>query len=263
MLTMNNRMANIIWYDLREKYLDERIYPSMKKSIIENFAFRLLSQDKNDEVSPFPIKLIRSIFTNAAKLKNYSEDGELDKALLDECVTWKINLETFVWMTVERISLCVATPEYEVSDKTDSNTGLPQGMWMYPVGAIKKLGFETSTGEIFIQIYREENNIRQLYSPNPTTQRWEKVTGVEKLSQLYLRRVPEMKNIMEQNSPDLSAISKIVRMNLNADMLKAKDYKEHRMQWGRLLPLLPELLREILAILTQYNVILTLRDHKR
>ena len=256
-------MANIIWYDLREKYLDERIYPSMKKSIIENFAFRLLSQDKNDEVSPFPIKLIRSIFTNAAKLKNYSEDGELDKALLDECVTWKINLETFVWMTVERISLCVATPEYEVSDKTDSNTGLPLGMWVYPVGAIKKLGFETSTGEIFIQLYREENNIRQLYSLNPTTQRWEKVTGVEKLSQLYLRRVPEMKNIMEQNSPDLSAISKIVRMNINADMLKAKDYKEHRMQWRWLLPLLPELLREVLAILTQYNVILTLRNHKR
>lgn len=256
-------MANIIWYDLREKYLDERIYPSMKKSIIENFAFRLLSQDKNDEVSPFPIKLIRSIFTNAAKLKNYSEDGELDQALLDECVTWKINLETFVWMTVERISLCVATPEYEVSDKTDSNTGLPLGMWVYPVGAIKKLGFETSTGEIFIELYREENNIRQLYSLNPTTQRWEKVTGVEKLSQLYLRRVPEMKNIMEQNSPDLSAISKIVRMNINADMLKAKDYKEHRMQWRWLLPLLPELLREVLAILTQYNVILTLRNHKR
>ena len=256
-------MANIIWYDLREKYLDERIYPSMKKSIIENFAFRLLSQDKNDEVSPFPIKLIRSIFTNAAKLKNYSEDGELDQALLDECVTWKINLETFVWMTVERISLCVATPEYEVSDKTDSNTGLPLGMWVYPVGAIKKLGFETSTGEIFIELYREENNIRQLYSLNPTTQRWEKVTGVEKLSQLYLRRVPEMKNIMEQNSPDLSAISKIVRMNIFADMLKAKDYKEHRMQWRWLLPLLPELLREVLAILTQYNVILTLRNHKR
>ena len=256
-------MTNIIWYDLREKYLDERIYPSMKKSIIENFAFRLLSQDKTDEVSPFPIKLIRSIFTNATKLKNYSEDGELDKASLYECATWRIILETFVWMTVERISLCVATPEYELCDKTDSNTGLPRGMWMYPVGAIKKLGFETYTGEIFIQLYREENNIRQLYSWNPTTQRWEKVTGVEKLSQLYLRRIPEMKNIMEHNSPDLSTINKIVRMNLNSDMLKAIDYKEYRMQWERILPLLPELLREVLAILTQYNVILTLRNHKR
>ena len=256
-------MTNIIWYDLREKYLDERIYPSMKKSIIENFAFRLLSQDKNDEASPFPIKLIRSIFTNAAKLKNYSEDGELDKTLLDECVRWRINLETFVWMTVERISLCVAPPEYEVSDKTDSNTGLPLRMWMYPVGAIKKLGFETSTGEIFIQLYRENNNnILQLYSQNPTTQKWEKVTGVKKLSQLYLRRMPEMKSIMKHNSPDLSAISKIVSMNLNSDLLKAKNNKEYRNLWESLLPLLPELLREVLAILTQYNVILTLRNHK-
>ncbi|MDE7463362.1 MAG: hypothetical protein K2M88_09410 [Muribaculaceae bacterium] len=259
---MNNKMTNIIWYDLREKYMDERIYPSMKKSIIENFAFRLLSQDKNDEASPFPIKLIRSIFTNAAKLKNYSEDGELDKTLLDECVTWRINLETFVWMTVERISLCVATTEYEVSDQTDSNTGLPMGMWMYPVGAIKKLGFETSTGEIFIELYREENNIRQLYSLNPTTQRWEKVTGVEKLSQLYLRRIPEMKKIIEQNSPDLTAISKIVRMNINADMLKPKDYRDHLLLWKLLLPLLPELLREVLVILTQYNIVLSLRTHK-
>ena len=166
-------------------------------------------------------------------------------------------------MTVERISLCVAPVEYEVSDNTSSNTRLPRGMWMYPVGAIKKLGFETSTGEIFIQLFREENNIRQLYSQNPTTQRWEKVTGVEKLSQLYLRRVPEMKNILEQNSPDLSAIREIVCMNLNSDMLKAKDYKEHLVQWRRLLHLLPELLREVLAILAQYNVILTLRNHKR
>ena len=234
----------------------------MRKSIIDNFAFRLLSQDRTDDTSPFPIKLIRSIFTNAAKLKDYS-DGELDKALLDESAILRINLESFVRMTVERISLCVAPVGYEVSDKINSKTGLPCGMWMYPIGAIKKLGFETSTGEIFIQLFREENNIRQLYSQNPATQRWEKVTGVGKLSQLYLRRVPEMKDIMEQNSPDLSAVREIVCMNLNSDMLKAKDYKEHRVQWRWLFNLLPELLREVLAILTQYNVILTLRNHKR
>lgn len=256
-------MTDIIWYDLREKYLDERIYPSMKKSIIENFAFRLLSQDKTDKDDPFPIKLIRSIFANAAKLKDCLEEGDLDKATLEKISIWRITLENFVRMTVERVCLCVANPEYEISDETDSNTGLPRGMWMYPVGAIKKLGFETSTGEVFIQLYREENNIRQLYSQNPTTQRWEKVTGVEKLSQLYLRRIPEIKSIMKHNSPDLSAISKIVSMNLNSDLLKAKNNKEYRILWESLLPLLPELLREVLAVLTQYNVILTLRNHKR
>lgn len=255
--------ANIIWYDLRVKYLDDRIYPSMWKSIIENFEFRVFSHDKTDKAHPFPIKLIRSIFTNAAKLRKYAEKGDFDSAILEEATEMRVRFESIVGMTVDRVKLCVAKPGYDVSEHINSSTDLPDGMWMYPVGAIRKLGFHPFTGEIFIQLYREDDNIRQMYSLNPDTNRWEKVTGVEKLSQLYLKRIPGMKEIMFNNMPDLPVIREVAKRNLYSDLLKAKDYKQHYLLWKRLLPLLPSLLREVLALLAQYNIVLTMRKHKR
>lgn len=252
----------IIWYELREKYWDDRIYPSAEKSIIENFAFRVYTLDKPDEEYPFPIKLIRIIFTNAAKLKDNATPGDFDATMLEQAPELRIKLESIVEMTVDRVNLYVAKPGYELSECMNPATELPVGMWMYPVGAIRKLGFHPSTGEIFIQLYRENDNIRQLYSLNPATRKWEKVTGIEKLSQLYLKRIPSMKEIMINNMPDLPTIKEVANMNLYADLLKAKDYKRHYSIWQRLLPLLPSLLREVLALLAQYNIVLTMRRHK-
>ena len=252
----------IIWYELREKYWDDRIYPSMSISIIENLEFRVLSQDKPDKGEPFPIKTIRSIFTNAAKLKDYGAEEELDVDMLAKAPELRIRLESIVGMTVDRVKLCVAKPGYTVPDDANNFYKLPAGMWKYPVGTIKKLGFEPNTGEIFIQLYREENNVRQLYSFNPNSCKWEKVTGVEKLSQLYLKRNPAMAEIMQRNMPDLPAIKEVADMKLPLEMLNAKEYKQHLVLWKRLLMLLPDLLREVLALLVQYNIDLTLIKHK-
>ena len=254
--------TNIIWYDLREKYLDDRIYHSAWKSIIEDLDHRVLSQDKPDKGEPFPIKTIRSIFTNAAKLRDYGADEELDVDMLAKAPELRIRLESIVGMTVDRVKLCVAKPGYIVPEDAKNFYKLPAGMWKYPVGAIKKLGFEPNTGEIFIRLYREENNIRQLYSFNPNSCEWEKVTGVKKLSQLYLKRNPAMAEIMQRNMPDLPAIKEIADMKLPLEKLKAKEYKRHLELWKHLLILLPDLLREVLALLAQYNIDLTLRKHQ-
>lgn len=255
--------SNIMWYDLRKEYLDERIYPSMRRSIIDNFAFRVFSHDKPDASYPFPIKLIRTVFTNASKLKKEVEKGTFDEKMLDEAIVLREKLENAVEMTVERILLCVAEPGYEVSETINPATDLPEGMWGYPVVAVKELGFSVPSGEIFIKLYREKDNIRQLYSLNPDTSKWEKVTGVEKLSQLYLKRIPGMVELLNHNMPDLEAIRELNSKNLYADLLKAKDYNQHILLWKWLLPLLPNLLRDVLAVLAQYNIILTLSSHKR
>ena len=230
----------------------------MDKSIIENFAFRVFTQESLDSLRPFPIKLIRTAFTNAAKLSRFAGEDVFDTSLLEDAAVLRIKLESVVEMAVNRIKLCVAKPDYEI--EKSENDGLPNGMWMYPVVAVRQLRFQPLTGEIYIQLYRQEDNVRQLYSLNPGTRIWEKVKGVEKLSQLYLRRSPSMREILFNNMPDLCTLRKFVDMDITSDMLKAKDYMHHTLLWRDLLPLLPALLRDVSVLMAQYEIMLSQRN---
>lgn len=163
-------------------------------------------------------------------------------------------------MCVDRILCYVAEPN---DDYKIRYAHLPPRIWAYPLTAIKRMGFHLLGGEIFLQLYRDTDNIRQLYSLNPTTSCWEKVTGVERLSQLHLDHTPRMEDILQHSMPDLSAIRNITDMGLRIPELKAKEYCKHLSLWRKLLPLLEDLLRDVINVLAQYNISLTLDTHNR
>lgn len=248
---------DVIWYDLTTKYLDPSIYPSMKTSILENFRFRLLSQESVNKQYPFPIKLIRSIFTNASKLSDNSYPGEYNAKLLDKTEDLRKELEQVINACLDRIMVYVSDTDDDSSCFKNTAAFIPTGMWAYPLVAVKSLGFKTDSGEIFIQLFRPDNNIRQVYSLNPRTSCWERVSGVQNLSQLELAHRTGKKEILIHNMPDLSTIKAISDMNIPVSALKATAHREHTALWKHLLPMLGQLLREVKVVLSQSNIILT------
>lgn len=252
---------DIVWYDLKTKYLDQRIYPSMKTSILENFRFRLLSQESVNKQYPFPIKLVRSIFTNASRLSSNSYPGEYNSRLLDKTEDLRTELEQVINACLDRIMIYVSETDDDSSSYKSTAATIPTGMWAYPLVAVKSLGFKTDSGEIFIRLYRSQNNIRQVYSLNPRTSCWERITGIQSLSQLKLAHRIGKKEILIHNMPDLSIIKAISDMNIPVSALKASDHKEYAALWKQLLPMLGQLLREVKTVLSQSNIVLTLHSH--
>ncbi|MDE5791478.1 MAG: hypothetical protein K2H96_09670 [Muribaculaceae bacterium] len=254
---------NILWYDLRGIYHDKRIYPSQRTSILGNFKSRLFSQDRVNEKYPFPIRLIRSIFTNASKLSTVvTQRGEFNHDLLANAKHQKIKLENTIDTCVERI-LCYVAESDDGDDYKNEDAHLSTRIWAYPLTSIRKLGFHLSGGEIFIQLYRDTDNIRQLYSLNSATSCWEKVRDVERLSQLHLDHNPRMEDILRHSIPDLPAIRNITDMGVRIPELRATEYRKHLSLWLNLLPLLEDLLRDVINVLAQYNISLTLDTHNR
>lgn len=245
--------SDILWYDLREKYHDDRIYPSQSKSIIENFQFRLFSQDKNS----FPIKLIRSIFTNAVNISTQPGSNTYSSEYIENAKQLKIKLENAIDFCVDRILIHVY--DSNTIDGPNSITRSQGNIWAYPVAAIKKLGFQPINGGVFIELYRPNDNIRQVYSPNPTQTCWSKVTNVQNLSQLTLKCKPSKDSILLHNMPDSGALKKIVDMDIPISDLDAKYHTKHPALWNTLFPLLENLFRDTVAILSHYNINLVSR----
>lgn len=262
MMTLNaTDLSGIVWYDLRTKYIDARIYPTMKTSILEDFRFRLQSQESNNKLYPFPIKLIRSIFTNASKIRSYAAPDEYDPIWMDSAYSLKKEFDRAIDTCADRILIYVADNNITSDGFSDSAAFIPPGMWAYPVAAIRSIGFKTDNGEVFIRLFREENNVRQVYSPNPDTSRWERVSGVQGMSQLVLGHRVEKREILIHNMPDLTAIKTIADMNISIASLKAADHRRHTLLWQQLFPLLNHLLREVTAVLSQYNLVLIHQSH--
>ncbi len=254
----------IDWYDVRKKYRhNRRISESQVTSIAQNFNLRLFSQDRESVSYCFPIKLIRSIFANAARIRSNSKVKYLNPKLLDKAGDLKVKLEDAIDSCIDRIQFYVAEPYNEGTNIANSTYDIPKGMWAYPFASVKKLGFKKDSGEIFIQLYRSEDNIRQVYTLNPDTDVWEPVRGVTKLSQLHLDHRPSMKEILLHSMPDLSAIKKITDIDLQPSYLKATDSPDYIQLWKTLLPMLEELLRDVIAILAQYHLVLTHESHNK
>ena len=136
-------------------------------------------------------------------------------------------------------------------------------MWAYPLCAIRELGFDTINGELYARLYRPSNNIRQIYSLNPKTSYWEKVTGVTKLSQMELDHSIGLREMLRHNMPDLAAIREINDMGLTVPMLNVSEYRKNNAIWNQLVIMLDELLREIKVVLSQYNIVLTHYSHNK
>lgn len=136
-------------------------------------------------------------------------------------------------------------------------------MWAYPLCAIRELGFDTINGELYARLYRPSNNIRQIYSLNPKTSYWEKVTGVTKLSQMELDHSIGLREMLGHNMPDLAAIREINDMGLTIPMLNVSEYRKNSAIWNQLVIMLDELLREIKVVLSQYNIVLTHYSHNK
>ena len=238
----------ILWYDLRTKYdHDPRIYSSQCTSIIENFKFRLFSQDRRDPDFPFPIKLIRSIFTNAEKIGDrYSLEGHAPR-LSNVFSTLRAKLENAIDTCVGRIQIHVFEP-YSNDGNGDKN------IWAYPVECVKSIGFKPANDEIYIKLFRAEDNVRQVCAHNAVAGSWEKLRDIKFLRQLHIHHAPSMKEILRHTMPDLAAIREICDMNFAIPDLSVKDYGRHLKLWERLFPLLEELLRETGMILAQYQL---------
>lgn len=248
MENLSNATSGILWYDIREKYLDDRIYPSQKMSIVEDFRFRLFSQDKKY----FPIKLIRSIFTNAVRVSNSYVDISNENVRL-----LKDKLDNAIDYCVDRIKVYV-----DDSGRLDGDNTIlrSQGrIWGYPLIAIKRLGFRQITGEILVELYRPGDNVRQIYSPDKILSSWEKISGVYELSQLALQFNPSKDAILCHNRQDLLTLKRVVDMGIQIDDLNLNSHRMHAELWRTLFPLLENLLHDTLVMLSQYNACVRLR----
>lgn len=247
MENISNATSGILWYDIREKYLDDRIYPSQKMSIVEDFRFRLFSQD----TKYFPIKLIRSIFTNAAKIESDTHGESAGMKKIDEVIRFKDRFDSMIDFCIDRISVLVYDSVLIESAPMTVNI---HKLWKYPLSIIKKLGFKPQSGEIFIELSREKDNIRQVYSCNSFSDIASKITGVQKLSQLHLIRTPGINDILSHSISDLKALRKIMSLNISISDLDAKCFKQHVILWSSIFPLLEDLLRDMTVIFSQYNI---------
>lgn len=258
-MSQSHASSDIVWYDLRTRYLDDRIYPSLKKSIFENFRHRLKTQECLSEIYPLPIRLIGSIFTNASKIAHlFPSHSYFDNADL-----LKTEFENSIDECVSRTLIYVSEGNIADSNFKSIGTHIPDGMWAYPLCAIRELGFDTINGELYARLYRPSNNIRQIYSLNPKTSYWEKVTGVTKLSQMELDHSIGLREMLRHNMPDLAAIREINDMGLTVPMLNVSEYRKNNAIWNQLVIMLDELLREIKVVLSQYNIVLTHYSHNK
>ena len=257
MYSVSKDSSGILWYNVRTKYYkDSIIYPSSNVSIIENFRQRLFSQDRTNKDYQFPIRLIHSIFLNAEKIQHNEISENSDNTLFEHVSSQRIKLENAIDTCVGQIQICVSEPCGIIHKTNDSSTVNSINIWNYPIEAVRELGFKLGTGEIFIKLFRDTDNIRQIYVANNETHCWEKVTNIRELKQLHIHHDPSMKDILRYNMPDLIAIKKISDMDIFIDDLNAKDYNRHINLWKEIFPILDELLRETLVILAQYNLIL-------
>ncbi len=240
----------IYWYDLRTKYdCDPRIYSSQSQSVVGNFSFRLFSQDRIYEDTAFPIKLIRSIFSNAEKIGAESRyKGSIQIAIL------RMILDNAIDTCVSRIEVPVYDSQWHTKDININLSLGSKDIWMYPIESTKSIGFKPEEGEIFIKLFRSNDYVRQVYAFNPYDSKWEKVKGIEKLSQLEIHHNPSMKDIMEHNFLDLPNIKKIYDLKINISDLNVKYYDSNQDLWKTLFPDLEDLLRETLVVLAQYNL---------
>lgn len=227
----------IEWFEIKEKYFSDRIYPSQKRSIWENFKFRLTTQNRSNI---FLIREYDKIFKN---LWRHSKSQTNQDGLYQELVD---RYNTAIDFILGRIL-------FYVKEDNGNERGLtfrvPDGMWAYPLSGIKELGF-SKHGTLYIKLNNNNNEIKKVWTNSPE-RGWYEMKNINCLKDIELDHDPRMEDVLNHIKDELKTLKVI---NALCPFKKAQLKNPNDSAWGIIIPNLKGLVNEIIYVLSYYNL---------